>query len=414
MMEMKARNQYLKVLQERYLRASKKEKGRILDEYCKNTGQNRKYVIRKTRSQIVLERKPRRKRGWVYDGEVIAALVQIWEVFDYPCGQRLAPLLKTMVERLRELKELRISEEVAHKLLQISPATIDRRLRREKEVIRHLRRKGISKPQSLLYQKIPLRLNDWDTSVIGNLGIDFVEHCGSSKRGEYINSLSVTEIGSGWWEGQAIMGRGQGPTLKALEKIKERTPFRWLEIHPDNDSAFINAHLWRYCQEQKVRFSRSRPNRKNDNCYVEQKNWTHIKKVFGYLRYDTVGELNIINDLYENELRLYKNFFQPVMKLKEKVREGGRVHRKYDVAKTPYQRLMESDQISPEAKEQLRAIYLSLNPAQLKRAIEAKLDRLYNLYQGKKRNGMVEPFKKQTPRMVTNHMIQPDPFRLPS
>lgn len=410
MMDMKARNQYLKVLQERYLRASKKEKGRILDEYCKNTGQNRKYVIRKIRSQIVLEEKPRRKRGWVYDGHVIAALVQIWEIFDYPCGQRLAPLLKTMVERLRELKELRIPEEVAKKLLHISPATIDRRLRHEKEVIRHLRRKGVSRPKSLLYQKIPVRLNDWDTSMIGNLGIDFVEHCGSSKRGHYINSLSVTEVGSGWWEGQAIMGRGQEPTLKALKKIRRRTPFRWLEIHPDNDSAFINAHLWRYCQQEKIRFSRSRPNRKNDNCYVEQKNWTHIKKIFGYLRYDTVGEINIINDLYENELRLYKNFFQPVMKLKEKIREGGRVHRKYDVAKTPYQRLMESDQISSEAKEQLEAVYLSLNPAQLKRAIETKLDRLYKVYQGKKRSCMVEPFKKQTPPMVTNYMIQPDPI----
>lgn len=121
----------------------------------------------------------------------------------------------------------------------------------------------------------------------------------------------------------------------------------------------------------------------------------------------------MINYLYENELRLYKNFFQPVMKLKEKIREGGRVHRKYDIAKTPYQRLMEWEQISPEAKEQLRVVYLSLNPAQLRRAIEAKLDRLYNLYQGKKRNGMVEPFKKQTPRTVTNYMIQPDPFRLP-
>ena len=411
---MMARNQYLKVLQERYLRASKKEKERILDEYCKNTGQNRKYVSRRIRSQIVLEGKPPGKRGWVYDGEVIAALVQAWEIFDYPCGQRLAPLLKIMVARLRELKELRISEGVAKKLLQISPATIDRRLRHEKEVIRHLRRKGVSKPKSLLYQKIPVRLNDWDTSMIGNLGIDFVEHCGPSKRGHYINSLSVTEVGSGWWEGQAIMGRGQGPTLKALEKIRRRTPFRWLEIHPDNDSAFINAHLWRYCQEEKVRFSRYRPNRKNDNCYVEQKNWTHIKKVLGYLRYDTVGELNIINDLYENELRLYKNFFQPVMKLKEKVREGGRVHRKYDVAKTPYQRLMESDQISSGAKEQLKAIYLSSNPAQLKRAIEAKLDLLYKVYQGKKRSSTVQPLKKQTPRMVTNYMIQTHPFRLPS
>lgn len=254
-----------------------------------------------------------------------------------------------------------------------------------------------------------MRLNDWNTSVIGNLGIDFVEHCGSSKRGFYINSLSVSEIGSGWWEGQAIMGKAQEPTLKSLDKIRKRTPFKWLEIHPDNDSPFINDHFLRDTSEKEsIRFSRSRPGRKNDNCFVEQKNWTHIKKVLGYLRYDTTEELKIINDLYENELRLYKNFFQPVMKLKEKVREGGKVHRRYDTPKTPYRRVMESDQIPEERKEELKKLYLSLNPAQLKREIEAKLDRLWEVYQRKKGICMAKPHKRQRPHMVTNYMIQPD------
>jgi hypothetical protein len=244
--------------------------------------------------------------------------------------------------------------------------------------------------------------------VIGNVAIDFVEHCGSSKMGHYVCSLSVTDICSGWWEGQAIMGRGQYPTLEALKLIRSRTSFEWLEIHPDNDSAFINAHLFRYCQEEKIRFSRSRPNKKNDNCYVEQKNWTHIKKMFGYLRYDTAQELEMINDLYGQELRLYKNFLQPVMKLKEKLREGGRVHRKYDTPKTPYQRLIESDYISKETKEKLKSIYDSLNPLELKRAIEVKLDKLYKAYEGKKKISNVEPFRKQSPRTAAKHMIQSD------
>ncbi len=406
-MDMKARNQYLKVLQERYLKASKKEKGKILDEYCRNTGQTRKYVIRKINSEIP-EKRSKRKKRWLYDGEVIVALVKVWEIFDYPCGQRLAPLLREEVERLRNLGELRISNEVEKKLISISPASIDRKLRHEKEVIGNLRRKGFSKPKSLLYQKIPMRLNDWDTSQIGNLEIDMVEHCGSTKRGFYINSLSLTDIGSGWWEGAGIMGKGQEPTLKALDKIRKRTPFPWLEIHPDNDSPFINAHLLRYCEKESIRFSRSRPGRKNDNCFIEQKNWTHVKKVLGYLRYDTTEELIIINDLYENELRLYKNLFQPVMKLKEKIREGGKVHRKYDTPKTPYQRLMESNQISEEKKGELRRIYLSLNPAQLKREIEAKLDRLFEIYQKKKGISVVQPHRRQKPRLVTNYMIQSD------
>lgn len=244
--------------------------------------------------------------------------------------------------------------------------------------------------------------------MIGNVAIDFVEHCGSSKMGHYICSLSITDIASGWWEGQAIMGRGQYPTVEALKQIRSRTSFEWLEIHPDNDSAFINAHLFRYCQDEEIHFSRSRPNKLNDNCYVEQKNWTHIKKMFGYLRYDSVEELEMINDLYEQELRFYKNFLQPVMKLKEKIREGGRVHRKYGTPKTPYQRLMESDYISKEAKEKLKSIYDSLNPLELKRAIEVKLDKLYKAYEGKKKISNVEPFRKQSPRTATKHMIQSD------
>ena len=416
-MDMHSRNQYLKSLRKEYLRVSKKEKGKLLDEAEKRTDLCRKYLIRKLSPLTDLDSKrphEKRRREATYGSDIKAPLAKVWEIFDYPCGQRLAPLLKTEVERLRAFRELRITNEVAKKLQRISSATIDRKLKHEKEVLHLLRRKGRPKSKSLLYQKIPVRLNDWDTSIIGNLGIDFVEHCGSSKRGEYINTLSTTDIASGWWEGEGVMGRGQYPTLEALKRIRERTPFKWLEIHPDNDSTIVNAHVYRFTQKEKIRFSRSRPNKKNDNPYIEEKNWTHVKKVLGYLRYDTQEELAIINDLYRNELRLFKNFFQPVMKLKSKIRIGGRVKRTYDLPKTPYQRLMESDQIPKETKRKLKATYLALNPAQLKRSIDIKLDKLYQVYQKKEHYQEVKPFKKRRPSLVTNYMIQPEVFRLPT
>jgi len=226
-MDMRSRNQYLKELQQRYFMSrSRKEKSSILDEYCRNTHQNRKYVISKINSRIPSMPKSRRREN-IYDGYVKAALAEVWEIFDYPCGQRLAPLLKTEVPRLRQLEEILIPNEVAGKLEKISPATIDRKLKHQREVL-HLERKRVRpKPSSLLYKRIPIRLTNWDTSKVGFLEIDLVNHCGSSTLGLYICSLNTVEISSGWWEAQAIMGKGQDPTFKALKRIRKRTPFSW-------------------------------------------------------------------------------------------------------------------------------------------------------------------------------------------
>ena len=406
-MNMDARRQYLKVLQERYFMAkSRKDKSSILDEYSRNTHQNRKYAIRRIRSFSSVP-KERRKRKQTYDGYVKVALAKLWEIFDYPCGQRLAPLLKTETSRLRQLEEIFISSEVAQKLATISPATIDRKLKHQREVLHLNRKRGGPKPASLLYKKVPIRLTEWDTSQLGFLEIDLVIHCGSSPLGLYICSLNTVEISSGWWEAEAIMGKGQDPTFKALKGIRKRTPFEWKGVDSDNGPEFINHHLINYCEKENLEFTRSRPNKKNDNAYIEQKNWTHVRKVFGYFRYDTDEELILMNSLYEKELRLYKNFFSPVMKLTRKERVGGRVKRKYDVPKTPYQRLIESGQISDEKKKELQIIYRTLNPAELKRKIEEKTHRLYQLYEQKKRTTGTNPSKKQRPRSVTNYMIQP-------
>ena len=411
-MDMRSRNQYLKELQQKYFMSRfRKEKSSILDEYCRNTHQNRKYVISKISSRISSMPK-RRRRENIYDGYVKAALAEVWKIFDYPCGQRLAPLLKTEVSRLRQLEEIFISNEVAEKLERISPATIDRKLKHQRQVLHLERKRARPKPSSLLYKRIPIRLTNWDTSKVGFLEIDLVNHCGSSTLGLYICSLNTVEISSGWWEAQAIMGKGQDPTFKALKKIRKRTPFPWKEVDSDNDSAFINAHLVNYCEKENLEFTRSRPNKKNDNAYIEQKNWTHVRKTVGYLRYDADKELTLMNSLYENELRLYKNFFSPVMKLIKKERIAGKVKRKYDIPKTPYQRLMESGQISHEVKKELEIIYRSLNPAELKRKIEEKTHRLYIAYEEKNRGTEASPSKKQRPRSVRNYMIQLPPIGL--
>jgi hypothetical protein len=224
--------------------------------------------------------------------------------------------------------------------------------------------------------------------------MDLVHHCGASTAGEYIHSLSALEIGSGWWEGEAVMGRSQSWIFEALKNIRARTPFIWHGIDSDNDNAFINDQLYRYAVKEKLEFTRSRPYRKNDNAYIEQKNFTHVRRPLGYLRYDTAQELDLINDLYRHALRLYKNFFQPVMRLERKERVEGKTPRYYAKPQTPYQILRASGQLGPDQAKKLDELYQSLNPAELKRRIDEKLSRLYFLYEKKcKLSFRVNPYK---------------------
>jgi len=382
-MDIKTKQQYMETLRERYLKGNKKEKGKILDEYCRNTGEERKYAIKKFRYKVK-PKECRQKRKEYYDGYVKAALVSMWRIFDYPCGQRLATLLKDETDRMRRLGEIVCSNEVAKKLKKITSATIDRKLEHEREVELNKRK---YKPTHTfpLKNEVPVKTSaELDRENPGVTQIDFVEHCGASVSGEYVNSLSITDIFSGWWEGDAVMGKGQERALLAIDEAKNRSPFNWREMHPDNGTNIMNYHIYKYGLNNNISLSRSRPYKKNDNCFVEQKNSTHIRKEFGYLRYDTELERKIMLDLYQNELRLYKNFFQPVIKLASKVRFKGRVKRKYDKAKTPYRRLMESDKVSREKKKELEMIYESLNPAELKRNIEKKLNALQKAYDKKK------------------------------
>lgn len=422
---MQSRNQYLKELRKEYLKlkSNKKGKAKLLDEAEKRTGLNRKYLIQKLKPKSNLDKmkEERKKRQEYYDGYLKVALIKCWKIFDYPCGQRLKTLLETEVDRLRKFKELFCSDETAEKLKEITSKTIDRKLIRQKEIER-LRRKYHQKNNPLLYQKIPVKLSDeQDRTMLGNIQIDLVEHCGQSTKGEYLNTLSCVDINSGWWEGEAIMGRGQERTVNGLKQVKARFPFPWKEIHSDNGTEFINAHLFKWTEKEKLGFSRSRPNKKNDNCFVEQKNWTHVKKFVGYYRYDSEKELEILNDLYRNELRLYKNFFQPIIMLISKERIKGKIKRKYDQPKTPYQKIMESKEVPEKTKQELKKIYHSLNPAELKRKIDAKLKLLYQAYQEKKGKKekqdenknykflKVEIKKKLKSRLVRKYIAQPAP-----
>jgi hypothetical protein len=201
------------------------------------------------------------------------------------------------------------------------------------------------------------------------------------------------------------MGRGQERTLEGTRECRDRSPIPWTEIHPDNDTSFLNCHLFKYVEkEEGLELSRSRPYKKNDNCLIEQKNGSHVRKHVGHLRYDTEEELEIHRDLYRNELRLFKNFFQPVIKLVSKIRIKGRIHRKYDNPRTPYKRIMEDPDISKEIKEELTAFYESLNPAELKRAIDRKLDNLWKAYQKKNSSQKVDVDKKLNPRLVSKYI----------
>lgn len=404
---MYSRNQYLKELRKDYLKTkSKKKRSKLLDEAEKRTKLNRKYLMDKLKPKSNLDKddSQRKKRKQYYDNSVKPVLVHMWRVFDYPCGQRLKPLLETETNRLRILGELHCSDKIAAKLKDISSATIDRKLKHQKEVER-IKKKYHRKIHPLLYQKIPIKVfEEQDRRVLGNIQTDLVEHCGQSAVGEFVCTLSNTDIFSGWWEGEAIMGRGQIPAQQGLDRARKRFPFEWKEIHSDNGTEFINAHLFNYTQKEGLGFSRSRPYKKNDNCLVEQKNWTHIKKYVGYSRYDTQEELNMLNSLYRNELRLFKNFFQPVIKLISKERIGGKIHRKYDTPKTPYYRIIESKEIPEKAKQELKNIYESLNPAQLKRAIDEKLNILCKAHQNKTQRSN---FKKLSVRFSN---AQPNPI----
>jgi hypothetical protein len=231
--------------------------------------------------------------------------------------------------------------------------------------------------------------------------VDYVLHSGRSQGGEFLYTISAVDIATSWWEAEPILRRTQENTRDGMDRIRKRLPFRVLEIHPDNDTGMINDLMWQYCKKANIRMSRSRPYKKNDNAWVEQRNWTHVRKVVGYRRMDSAAELEVLRQLYE-KLCLYKNYFQPTMKLKEKIREGGRIRRKYDEPRTPYQRMMESEQIRKSVKTRLLRQYESMNVAELHRQVEELRNRLFDLMEGKPQQEPARPKRRGPGITVTS------------
>lgn len=371
-----------------YKRASKKEKGRIINKILDLIKYNRSYLRLLLRSYgrkiwlnskgeeiiiVVGKRrglsKPIRERNRIYGKEVLETLKKIWAIMNFACGKRLQPIISQIVKKLEDKGEILLDAEVRKKLLNISSATIDRILRAEKKDLQ-LKSRGCTKPGSLLKNQIPIRtFAEWNEKSPGFVELDLVAHDGGNASDDYNYTLNCTDIATGWTEQQAIQNKAQIWVFNALKEIENVLPFKLHGIDSDNGSEFINNHLLRYCQSQKITFTRSRPYRKNDGCFVEQKNWTAVRKIVGYYRYDNDKTLKLLNKLYRY-LSLYNNYFQPNMKLIEKTRIGSKVKKKYDIPKTPYQRLLESPFIPKEKKKELKIMYKELNPAELLRNIE--------------------------------------------
>ena len=370
--------EYIEAVQGRYLNAGRKEKGQILDEVTKVTGYHRKAVIRLLRRGWRAKAVGRRGRSKQYGIEVLAALKAAWETSDRMCSKRLQPFLPELVEVLERHGELTVSGEVKQQLCQISGATIDRLLKPHR--LKGARRPfSTTKPGSLLKASIPIRtFADWDDKRPGFLEIDLVAHCGESTEGLYVNTLSAVDVATGWVDCQGVWGKGQQRVGAAIHEMAKRLPFRLLGLDSDNGSEFINHHLYAYCQRKEITFTRSRPYKKNDNAHVEQKNWSVVRRLIGYQRYNSKEALEQLNRVYQL-VRSCVNFFQPVMQLQRKTRHGAKVHKVYDTARTPYRRLLEAGVLTPEEQDVMAMQYQRINPVRLLEQIDRAIEKLWAL-----------------------------------
>jgi len=366
---------YLRKMQKRYVKADRDERGRLLDEMEAVTGLHRKSLVRLMDSD--LERKVRcTERGETYGSEVDDALRVIAESLDYICAERLTPHLVWMATHLATHGEMVTSPSLLDQLSAISVSTVRRRVSRIRQDEPRLpQRRGRAHPNTLT-RDIPMVLIPWDERKAGRLETDLVHHCGATAAGEYACSIQMIDVATAWSERAAVLGRSYLVMQDAFRCMLARLPFPVREIHPDNDSAFFNQHLLRFWGEQvpQARISRSRPYHKNDNRFVEQKNFTLIRAYLEHERLDTVAQTLAMNHLYDR-MWLYYNFFQPVMRLEEKIiipgddAQPARVKRRYGDARPPFDRVCDTQAIPRERREHLDALRDRTNPRQLRQEI---------------------------------------------
>jgi len=378
MMSLKSKRELLAELRPRYTLGQRSDKQRVLDERVATTGYHRKYAIQLLNHPPKRRTRPPRARRTTYDGPVRTALEQVWRAANCICGKRLVPALPAFVAALERHGELHLAADTRQRLLALSPATADRLLRRSRL---GLQPHGLAttKPGTLLKQSIPVRtFAQWDDAQPGFMEVDLVAHCGDATHGEYLNSLDMIDVKTRWVELYGLINRSQATVSAAIVVCRGRLPYALRGLDSDNGAEFINHDLQRYCEQEHITFTRCRPYKKNDQAYVEQKNWTAVRQNVGYDRYEGLAACAALNALYE-PLRLYLNFFQPVMVLVEKVRDGAKVTKRYDVAQTPYQRVLAAPDVPEAAKDRLRQLYPTLNPAALLRQIQTCQAALWKL-----------------------------------
>ena len=378
MMSQNSKRELVAAIRPRYLKANKAGKEQILNEFIATTGYHRKSAIR------VLKRSPKPRglkkpgRQKIYRGEVVQVLEQIWEICGRICSKRLQPFLPEIVTILERHHELCLSAPIKSLLLSMSRSTIDRCLKKARFTSPQ---RGLSttKPGALLKQAIPIRtFTPWEEEHPGFLEIDLVAHCGSSVEGTYLNTLTATDLATGWTECLALANKTQVAVSQAISQLRLDLPFPLLGLDSDNGTEFINDTLLRYCQSEQITFTRSRPYKKNDQAHVEQKNWSVVRHTVGYDRLDTPEELALLRSIYA-DLRLYINFFQPVLKLVGKEHIDGKTIRTYDRATTPYRRVLALDTLPLDVKARLTAQFVQLNPVTLRASIDAKVALLWKI-----------------------------------
>ncbi len=376
-MSLEQRKAYLEEIRRRYRKSTRQGKATILDEFCSVCNYNRKYAIRLLKKQPKKKfKRPGQKPRYDYQN-LLKPLKTIWFASDQACSKKLKVIILEWLSHYENEQGL-LDDLIRGQLYSISPATIDRLLKPVR--LKHPR-KGLAgtKPGRLLKNQIPIKTDHWDVTQPGYLEADTVAHCGNSLAGDFVWSLTLTDIKSTWTENRATWNKGSHGVRTQIEDVEKNLPFPILGFDCDNGSEFLNYHLVRYFvqRDKAVQFTRSRPYRKNDNAHVEQKNWTHVRHLFGYDRFDKPCLVDLMNDLYKNEWSLYQNHFCPTMKLVEKKKINSRYYKRYDRPKTPYQRLMESESIPQDVKDRLEKQHATLNPFQLKRIIERKLKHIF-------------------------------------
>ena len=391
-----------------YVVADRRVKSRILEELCANTGWHRNHARKalKTALQPKVVAPRRSPRPPVYGPDVIAALMACWLALGMPAGKRLAPMLNELVAVLRHVGELVIDDDTAELLVSMSAATIDRRLAGERAK-RQIKGRRATKPGSLLRSQIPIRTwADWDDATPGFVEIDLVSHDGGNAIGSFAFTLTVTDVATGWTENRSVPSKEAKCVLGALETIASKMPFPILGVDSDNGVEFINVHLFIWCRNHKITFTRARPTNKNDGCHVEQKNWAVVRTVVGYHRYDTAPELLLLNEIWQLQSQL-TNYFYPQQKLISKVRDGAKVTKKYDTATTPFHRAINHPDTTVDHIAALARTHALINPAATQRQIQALTAQLHKMATSKSQPAT----RTRVPKRAQSHEATKPPSR---